>query len=211
MIHPNRTYLLQQKERQKAVAGSLNILKARRQALIMEFLASARPFLLTRRQISAEYRRAIEELQLAQALDSKTSVASVAAVSSREIEVSIEPRNILGVRYKEVLVGAAIRTEGDDGFVCDPGATAPALEEATERFLVIVENMLKFAGFESKLKRLARDIGQLSRKSRVLEQRVLPELGRNLRAAVQYIGEREREDHYRLKKFKDLKGGKGIG
>ena len=208
MIHPNRTYLLQQKERQKAVAGSLNILKARRQALIMEFLASARPFLLTRRQISGEYRRAIEELQLAQALDSKTSVASVAAVSSRDIEVSIEPRNILGVRYKEVLVGEAIRG-GEDGFTCDPGATAPALEEATERFRVIVENMLKFAGFESKLKRLARDIGQLSRKSRVLEQRVLPELGRNLRAAVQYIGEREREDHYRLKKFKDLKGGKG--
>lgn len=210
MIHPNRTYLLQQKERQKAVTGSLNILKARRQALIMEFLASARPFLLTRRQISGEYRQAIEELQLAQALDSKTSVASVAAVSSRDIEVSIEPRNILGVRYKEVLVGEAIRG-GEEGFVCDPGATAPALEEASERFRVIVENMLKFAGFESKLKRLARDIGQLSRKSRVLEQRVLPELGRNLRAAVQYIGEREREDHYRLKKFKDLKGGKGLG
>jgi V/A-type H+-transporting ATPase subunit D len=210
MIHPNRTYLLQQKERKKAVVGSLNILKARRQALIMEFLASAKPFLLSRRQISGEYRRAIEELQLAQAQDGKSSVASVAAVSGREIEVTIEPRNILGVRYKEVLVGEAIRG-GGEGFACDPGVTAPALEEATERFRVIVENMLKFAGFESKLKRLARDIGQLSRKSRVLEQRVLPELERNLRAAVQYIGEREREDHFRLKKFKDLKSGREHG
>lgn len=211
MIHPNRTYLLQQKERQKTVAGSLNILKARRQALIMEFLASAKPFLLTRRQISGEYRKGIEELQLAQALDGKNSVASVATVSGREIEVTIAPRNILGVRYKEALVGEAIRTGGEEGFVCDPGATAPALEEASERFRVIIDNMLKFAGFESKLKRLARDIGQLSRKSRVLEQRVLPELGRNLRAAVQYIGEREREDHFRLKKFKDLQGGKVSG
>lgn len=211
MIHPNRTYLLQQKERKKAVAGSLAILKARRQALIMEFLASARPFLLSRRQISGEYRQAIEELQLAQAQDGKSGVASVAAVSGRPIEVSIEPRNILGVRYKEALVAGAIDTAGTDGFACDPGATAPAVEEASARFRVIVENMLTFAGFESKLKRLARDIGQLSRKSRVLEQRVLPELGRNLRAAVQYIGEREREDHFRLKKFKDLKGGKGLG
>jgi V/A-type H+-transporting ATPase subunit D len=209
MIHPNRTYLLQQKERRKTVASSLAILKARRQALIMEFLASAKPFLLSRRQISGEYRTAIEELQLAQAQDSPKSVASVAAVSGRDIEVAIEPRNILGVRYKEALVGAAIRG-GEEGFACDPGATAPALEEATERFRVIVENMLKFAGFESKLKRLARDIRQLSRKSRVLEQRVLPELSRNLRTAVQYIGEREREDHFRLKKFKDLKSGKGI-
>lgn len=210
MIHPNRTYLLQQKERKKTVAGSLAILKARRQALIMEFLASAKPFLLSRRQISGEYRRAIEELQLARAQDTKNSVASVAAVSGRDIEVSIEPRNILGVRYKEALVGEAIRG-GEEGFVSDPGASAPALEEATERFRVIVENMLKFAGFESKLKRLARDIRQLSRKSRVLEQRVLPELSHNLRTAVQYISEREREDHFRLKKFKDLKRGKKIG
>jgi V/A-type H+-transporting ATPase subunit D len=210
MIHPNRTYLLQQKERKKTVTGSLAILKARRQALIMEFLASAKPFLLSRRQISGEYRKAIEELQLAQAQDSKNSVASVAAISGRDIEVTIEPRNILGVRYKEALIGEAIRS-GEKGFACDPGATAPALEEATERFRVIVENMLKFAGFESKLKRLARDIRSLSRKSRVLEQRVLPELSQNLRTAVQYIGEREREDHFRLKKFKNLKSGKGIG
>jgi V/A-type H+-transporting ATPase subunit D len=210
MIHPNRTYLLQQKERRQAVANSLAILKARRQALIMEFLASARPFLLNRRQLSTEYRRAIEELQLERALDGTDTVASVAMVSSRDIEVRIEPRNILGVRYKEALVAGAIRSS-DEEFPYDPGGTAPPLEEATERFKLILENMLKFAGFESKIKRLARDIGQLSRKSRVLEQRVLPELHRTIRTAVQYIGEREREDHYRLKKFKELKGGSRFG
>ena len=208
MIHPNRTYLLQQKERRKAVTGSLGILKARRQALIMEFLASARPFLLNRRQLSDEYRRAIEELQLDRALDTTGTVASVAAVSAREIEVRIEPRNILGVRYKEALVTGAIRGD-DEEFPYDPGATAPPLEEAIERFRVILENMLKFAGFESKIKRLARDIAQLSRKSRVLEQRVLPGLHHTIRTAVQYIGEREREDHFRLKKFKELKRGGG--
>jgi V/A-type H+-transporting ATPase subunit D len=210
MIHPNRTYLLQQKERRKAVADSLAILKARRQALIMEFLASARPFLLNRRQLSTEYRRAIEELQLEMALDGTVTVASVAAVSRRKIEISIEPRNILGVRYKEALVTDAIRA-ADEEFPYDPGATAPPLEESMEKFRLILENMLKFAGFESKIKRLARDIGQLSRKSRVLEQRVLPDLQHTIRTAVQYIGEREREDHFRLKKFKELKSGKGVG
>ena len=38
MIHPTRTNLLKLKDRQKAVHRSLAILKARRQALIMEFL-----------------------------------------------------------------------------------------------------------------------------------------------------------------------------
>ena len=207
MIHPNRTYLLQQKARSKAVSNSLAILQARRQALIMEFLSSARPFLLNRRQISGEYRKAIEALQLEKGVDGTETVASVAAVSALGLEIDIVPRNILGVRYKEALVADAIRG-GDDAFPYDPGFTAPTLEEATERFRRVLENMLKFAGFESKIKRLARDIGQLSRKSRVLEQRILPELRRTIRAAVQYIGEREREDHFRLKKFKELKSGK---
>jgi len=210
MIHPNRTYLLQQKERRKVVADSLAILKARRQALIMEFLASARPFLLSRRQLSGEYRKAIEELQLERGVDGTDTVASVAAVSRRQIEVRIEPRNILGVRYKEALVGDAIQAT-DEEFPYDPGLSAPSLEEATGKFRLILENMLKFAGFESKIKRLARDISQLSRKSRVLEQRVLPNLQHTIRTAVQYIGEREREDHFRLKKFKELKSGKGVG
>ena len=45
MINPNRTYLLQLKEKAKSVSSSLQILKARRQALVMEFLKSSRPFL----------------------------------------------------------------------------------------------------------------------------------------------------------------------
>ena len=203
MIHPNRTYLLQQKEKRQAVENSLNILKARRQALIAEFLASARPFLLSRREISTEYRRAIEELQLSFAREGRTGIASIAAVSDQEVGVKIEPRNILGVRYKEAIITSSISREADQRHY-DIGTTSPHLEEAIARFETVAESMLKVAAFESKLKKLSRDIRQLSRKSRVLEQRVLPSLGRNLKMASQYISEREREDYYRLKKFKDM-------
>ena len=203
MIHPNRTYLLQQKEKRCSVENSLNILKARRQALIAEFLATARPFLRSRREIAAEYRRAIEELQLSLARESRTGVAAIAAVSEQEVGVRIEPRNILGVKYKEALITGSFSRPADQR-PYDIGLTTPHLEEAIARFENVVENMLRVAAFESKLKKLSRDIRQLARKSRVLEQRVLPALGRNLKMASQYISEREREDYYRLKKFKDM-------
>lgn len=206
MIHPNRTYLLQQKEKRHSVENSLNIIKARRQALISEFLASARPFLLSRREIAAVYRRAIEELQLSLALESRTGIASIAAISEQEVVVKIEPRNILGVRYKEATITSSIRREADQRNY-DIGMTSPHLEEAIAHFETVTANMLKVAAFESKLKKLSRDIRQLTRKSRVLEQRILPALGRNLKMASQYISEREREDYYRLKKFKDLQVG----
>ena len=203
MIHPNRTYLLQQKEKRQAVENSLNILKARRQALIAEFLASARPFLMSRREISTEYRRAIEELQLSLAREGRTGIASIAAVSDQDVGVKIEQRKILGVSYKEATITSSISREADQRHY-DIGMTSPHLEEAIARFETVAESMLKVAAFESKLKKLSRDIRQLSRKSRVLEQRVLPSLGRNLKMASQYISEREREDYYRLKKFKDM-------
>jgi len=36
----------------------------------------------------------------------------------------------------------------------------------------------------------------------VLEERVLPELRYQIKTITQYIGERDRESYYRLKKFK---------
>ena len=203
MIHPNRTYLLQQKEKRSAVEKSLNIIKARRQALIAEFLASAKPFLVSRREIATEYRRAIEELQISLARESRSGIASIAEVSKQEVIVTIEPRNILGVRFKEAIISSYIRRKADQRNY-NIAMTSPHLEEAISHFETVTADMLKVAAFESKLKKLSRDIRQLSRKSRVLEQRVLPALGRNLKMASQYISEREREDYYRLKKFKDM-------
>ena len=43
----------------------------------------------------------------------------------------------------------------------------------------------------------------MTRRTRVLEERVLPTLRAQVRAITQYIGEREREAYFRLKKFKD--------
>ena len=143
MIHPNRTYLLQQRERKKVVENSLNILKARRQALIMEFMASARPFLLTRREISGEYRLAIEDLQLALARDGRGGVSSIAAVNERDVRVKIEPRNILGVRYKEALVEGGVKRKPHE-MQYDQGGTSGHFEEAVNRFELILENTILF-------------------------------------------------------------------
>ena len=62
--------------------------------------------------------------------------------------------------------------------------------------------MLEIAAFENKLKRLADEITRITRKIKVLEERVLIELKHQIKTITQYIGERDRESYYRLKKFK---------
>ena len=76
--------------------------------------------------------------------------------------------------------------------------------ETIDRFESIVEIMLELARYESKLKKLSEQIRKLSNQYRVLDQRVLPDIYQKLRKTIQYIDEREREEYYRLKKYKDL-------
>jgi V/A-type H+-transporting ATPase subunit D len=44
---------------------------------------------------------------------------------------------------------------------------------------------------------------------RVLEELVLPELKSRIKTITQFIGERERESHFRLKRFKTIQQKKG--
>src|SRR5574337_955096 len=55
MIHPTRTNLLMLKDRSRSVVNSVGILKARKQALIKEFLAATVPFLRSREDIRTSY------------------------------------------------------------------------------------------------------------------------------------------------------------
>ena len=203
MIHPNRTYLLQLKEKQRAVAGSLKILKARRQALLMEFLKSVHPFLRSRQEIRGLYHAALQHLYASMGTESEQAVVSVAKINKREGQLTIQQKNILGVKYYDVVLPKNIRRKVDERNY-DFTATGAYLEEAAESFEKTVESMLTLAAFETKVRRLGEEILQVSRRARVLEERVLPELARNIRSTDQYIAEREREEYFRLKKFKDI-------
>ena len=52
MTHPTRTELLRLREKKGSVAECVGILRARRQALIREFLQTVRPFLRSRASIA---------------------------------------------------------------------------------------------------------------------------------------------------------------
>lgn len=203
MIHPNRTYLLQLKRKQASVSGSLKILKARRQALLAEFLLATRPFLRSRQQIRELYHDALRELYLGMGDEGRQAISSAAGVNRRPGSITVVEKNLLGVRYHDVLMPENIRRPVD-GRNYDITASGPHLEEAADRFEQTVESLLVLAGFEIKLYKLGEEILRVSRRARVLEERVLPGLASGIKATEQCIGEREREEYFRLKKFKNF-------
>jgi V/A-type H+-transporting ATPase subunit D len=204
MIHPTRTNLLLLKEKAISVNNSIGILRARRQALIREFLSTTLPFLRTREDIRKAYGKAMGELALSVGHEGRESVESLALATKREeMGVEIREKSIWGLKYRDVITHETpVRMPGERGY--DYFSTTPHLEECIALFEKIVESMIEIAAYESKLKRLGEEILKTTRRIRVLEERMLPELRRQIRAIAQYIGERERETYYRLKRFKNI-------
>jgi V/A-type H+-transporting ATPase subunit D len=202
MIHPTRTNLLLLKEKARSVQNSTGILKARRQALIRELLATTAPFLASRDTVQTTYGRAVRELALSIGWEGEGFLGSVEAVAPDDLGVEIREESVMGLRYREVGVRESpLRQLGERGY--DVRATTPRLEEALHHFEQVLESMLEIAVYESKLKRLATETVRVTRRIRVLEERVMPELARQVRTIAQFLGERERESSFRLKRFRE--------
>lgn len=201
MIHPTRTNLLLLRERAGSVANSVAILRARRQALIRRFLDSVQPLVRSRDTIRRDYGNALAELRLARGHEGAAWIEALAASAQRPVGVDIAERNVMGLEYRELVpYGPFERTPAERQY--DYAVTTPHLEEAIHGFEVVLASMLEVAAFESRLKILGEEILGVTRRIRVLEERVLPRLRAQIRAIAQYLGEREREAHFRLKRFK---------
>jgi V/A-type H+-transporting ATPase subunit D len=203
MIHPTRTNLLLLKEKARSVVNSVGILKARKQALIKEFLAATLPFLRSREDIRESYGKALRELALSVGREGRVNIESIVIATEREFGVDIIEKSIWGLRYKDVLFhDVPVRDPDKRGY--DEFGTTPHLEEGTALFEKLLESMLHLAEYESKLKRLGDEIMRTTRRVKVLEEMVLPDLKHQVRTITQYISERERESFYRLKRVKRI-------
>ncbi|MDA8413622.1 MAG: V-type ATP synthase subunit D [Desulfobacteraceae bacterium] len=202
MIHPTRTNLLLFKEKSRSVHNSIGILKARRQALIRELMATSTPFLASRDALKTTYSHAIHELALAAGIEGMPFLASLEAVAQRDLGLDISEKSVMGLRYKDVRLRESPRRRIDErGY--DYMISTPRLEEALQHFEQVLESMLELAVFESKLKRLTQEVIRITRRIRVLEERVMPTLSLQVRTITQFLGERERESAFRLKRFRE--------
>ncbi len=191
------------KEKARSVVNSIGILKARKQALIKEFLAATLPFLRSREDIRQAYGKALRELALAMGREGKDGIESIVAATEREFGIDVTEKSIWGLRYKDISFhDVPVRDPDKRGY--DELSTTPHLEEGTAQFEKLLEFMLHIAEYESKLKRLGEEIMRTTRRIKVLEEMVLPGLKYEIRSITQYIGEREREAFYRLKRVKNI-------
>ena len=201
MIQPTRTNLLLLRDRLRAVVNCTTILKGRRQALIKEFLKITRPLIQSRETLSRAYAHAIDTLHVSKAREGSPAISALATANRREIAVEVAEGNLLGLRFRDLTMHETV-TRSFDERPYDMLGSSPWLDEAIEEFEGIVEEMLALANFEGKFRRLAEELVRLTRRIRILEERIAPQLQSDIHAMAQYLVERERESYFRLKRFK---------
>lgn len=205
MDQPTRTNLLLLKEHLAAVQNCATILKGRRQALIKEFLQISRPLMQSREEVATAYGQALAALEVSRAREGPAAITALATASRREPAIEVIERNLLGLRYQDLICHeSVVRPYQEQPF--DVYGSSVWLEETIETFSGIVEEMLALASFEGKFRRLAEELVRLTRRIRVLEERIAPGLQQKIRTMDQYLAERERETYFRLKRFKQLRG-----
>jgi len=200
-IKPTRSELIKLKGRIKQTKNGYKLLKMKRDGLFHEFRTLLAEMIEAKRDLTAAYRLAKTRIDLANAIEGGLAVRAAAIANSAHPEVEVERRNIMGVVVPSVS-GSNLKStfaERGIGFI----GSSPYIDEASDSFSELIEKIVTASEMEATLKRLLAEIEATKRRVNALEFKVIPEL-EEAKVFIQLrLEEMEREETFRLKRFKN--------
>lgn len=195
-LSPTRMSLLAERAKVVMAAGGVEILERKRDALLSELYRAAGEILEFRRAVTSLATEATVALAGAQAAEGERVLASLAGAARRELRVTIETRNVWGVRVPSVRHRGVARRARDRGHGLF--LTSAAADDAADAHERLVAFVLENAPREIRLRRLADELRRTSRKVNTLQNEILPRLRRNVRTIAMALEEQEMQDRVRL-------------
>ena len=200
-IKPTRSELIKLKSRIKQTKNGYKLLKMKRDGLFHEFRTLLSEMIEAKRDLTEAYRLAKTRIDLANAIEGGLAVRAAAIANSAHPEVEVERRNIMGVVVPKVS-GTNLKStfaERGIGFI----GSSPYIDEASDSFSELIEKIVTASEMEATLKRLLAEIEATKRRVNALEFKVIPEL-EEAKVFIQLrLEEMEREETFRLKRFKN--------
>ncbi len=201
---PTRFNLILLKDKNRIFVNILSILKARRLALIKELLTDIKPYLKTQKEIKNLLRSALVNYKISKSIDDRDYIQSLKYLNKREFPILLINKNIYGLKYKEVKIYENVLLRYEERRH-NPSFNSLNLEVFEKKTEEVIDEAIKLSNFESKIKVITDEIMKLNKKIRVLEERMIPKTKKMIREISIFLGERERENYFRLKIFKNKK------
>ena len=200
-IKPTRSELINLKRRIKQTQNGYKLLKMKRDGLFHEFRTLLSEMIEAKQELYGTYKLALQRINLASAVEGGLAVKSAALASSTHPEVTVKRRNIMGVVVPSV-EGINLRVDMEKRGIGLIGSS-PYIDEAADSYGKLIEKIVKAAEMEATLKRLLAEIESTKRRVNALEFKVIPEM-EEARDFIQLrLEEMEREETFRLKRFKN--------
>ncbi len=199
-IHTTRMELLQKRQQIMLAEQGRDLLKKKRDALLMEFMGIVDLAVQASESLNRAASEAAYTLAVAKAVDGSATVKSASLATRGEILVEMKGAYIMGVPVPEVEKTRVSRSLLTRGY----GITGVSsrVDEAAERFEKELDAIIEVAAVETKLKRLGEEIQKTRRRVNALDYVVVPKLKEQVKFIKNALDERAREDLFRLKKVK---------
>lgn len=202
-----RMELLAKKAQITLAVQGRELLEQKRTALMREFLRVADHVLEGSDALQQAAAAARAALMRAEAVAGPEAVRSAAMATRGELALEVQASNVMGVSVPVIEQKRVARSVLGRGYAL--AGTSPTVDEAAAAFEAEVDSVIRLAESELRLTRLAAEIQRTSRRVNALEHVLIPRLAAE-RAYIQMsLDERERADHFRLKRVKQALQRKG--
>ena len=201
-IKPTRMELLKLKQRVKLAERGRDLLKEKRDALVMEFFDVMRLVMDARTEANKSVMRAQRALSICYSAMGTQETRQVSTYMGRDMKVSLGSRNIMGVLVPTLDVESAKRDLASRGYSFVGGSTR--LDQATGAFEKSLNAIMNLASAEERARRVASELEKTKRRVSALDNVIVPRLQGSIRMIEDKLEELERENFSRLKKIKAI-------
>ena len=200
-VRPTRAELLERREQIKLAEQGMDLLKQKRDALLIEFMGVMDETLRLSESLQKTVSEAQFSLAVAKAVDGTVALRSAGMATTGEIVVDMTGTKIMGISVPVVTKGESpIRSSFTRGYSVT--GVSSRVDESADKFERILDVIIEYADIETRLKRLGEEIQKTNRRVNALEQVTVPQLREQVSYIRQTLDERAREDLFRLKKVK---------
>jgi len=200
-VRPTRSELLERKQQITLAEQGMDLLKQKRDALLIEFMSVMDETLRLSNDLQRTTNEAQYSLAVAKAVDGTVSVRSAAFATRGEVTIDMTGTKIMGIAVPVVTKGESpLRTSFTRGYAIT--GVSSRIDETADKFERILDVIIEYADIETRLKRLGEEIQKTNRRVNALEQITVPQLKEQVSYIRQALDERAREELFRLKKVK---------
>lgn len=200
-VRPTRAELLERKQQITLAQQGMDLLKQKRDALLIEFMSVMDETLRLSESLQRTVAEAQYSLAVSKAVDGTVALRSAALATRGEVTIDMAGAKIMGVAVPVVTKGKSpVKTAFTRGYSVT--GVSSRVDESAEKFEKILDIIIEYADIETRLKRLGEEINKTNRRVNALEQVTIPQLHEQVTYIRQTLDERAREDLFRLKKVK---------